>query len=306
MLDLPRLRMLIALREEGSISAAARSLRYTAAAVSQQISKLEREVGLALVWRHPRGVTLTPSGDALADAGRDVMLRLAQAESRATRLAGMEMARLRIATFQSASASLLPKILSPLCERFPGLGLEFVQLPRDEALQMLRRHDADVALVHEHPELPGGIEQSGLVAEFLHADLLRLVTAPSHAAAVWTEPVDLSRLDGEALIVGRAEDDDRQVLDELFASMSVVPVHVAEVGEYFIAAAMASSGIAITLMPHMAIPAGYPLVTKALAQTLERRVFLVTRDGDDSAAVSAFREMAFAVMPAARALTSES
>lgn len=132
------------------------------------------------------------------------------------------------------------------------------------------------------------------------------MTAPSHAAAVWTEPVDLSRLDGEALIVGRAEDDDRQVLDELFASMSVVPVHVAEVGEYFIAAAMASSGIAITLMPHMAIPAGYPLVTKALAQTLERRVFLVTRDGDDSAAVSAFREMAFAVMPAARALTSES
>lgn len=286
----------MALRDEGSISAAARSLRYTAAAVSQQISKLERETGMDLVSRHSRGVTLTPSGDVLVEAGRDVVLRLAQAENSARRLAGMETARLRIATFQSASASLLPKILAPLRERFPGLGLEFVQVPRDEALQLLRRHEADVALVHEHPEIPGGIEQPGLIAEFLHADLLRLVTAPNHAAALWTEPVDLTRLDGQALIVGRVEDDDRQVLDGLFANMGVAPVHVAEVGEYFIAAAMASSGIAITLMPVMAVPAGYSLVTKRLEQDLERRVFLATREGDDSVAVAAFREMAFQVM----------
>lgn len=302
MLDLPRLRMLMALCDEGSISAAARSLRYTAAAVSQQISKLEREAGMDLVSRHSRGVTLTPSGDVLVEAGREVMLRLAQAESSARRLAGMETARLRIATFQSASASLLPKILAPLCERFPSLGLEFVQVPRDEALQMLRRHEADVALVHEHPEVPGGIEQSGLLAEFLHADLLQLVTAPNHAAAVWPEPVDLTRLDGQALIVGRVEDDDRQVLDELFAKMDVTPVHVAEVGEYFIAAAMASSGIAVTLMPVMAIPAGYSLVTKRLEQDLERRVFLATREGDDSIAVAAFREMAFHVMQPTRSV----
>lgn len=286
----------MALRDEGSISAAARSMRYTAAAVSQQISKLEREAGMELVSRHSRGVTLTPSGDVLVEAGRDVMLRLAQAENSARRLAGMETARLRVATFQSASASLLPKILAPLCERFPSLGLEFVQVPRDEALQMLRRHEADVALIHEHPEIPGGIEQPGLIAEFLHADLLRLVAAPHHAAAVWPEPVDLTSLDGQALIVGRVEDDDRQVLDELFAKMGVVPVQVAEVGEYFIAAAMASSGIAVTLMPVMAIPAGYSLVTKRLEQDLERRVFLATREADESVAVAAFREMAFHVM----------
>lgn len=78
--------------------------------------------------------------------------------------------------------------------------------------------------------------------------------------------------------------------------MDVVPAHVAEVGEYFIAAAMASSGIAVTVMPVMAIPAGYSLVTKRLEQDLERRVFLATREGDDSVAVAAFREMAFQVM----------
>lgn len=296
MLDLPRLRILMAIHEAGSISAAARSLRYTAAAVSQQVSKLERETGLALVVRHPRGVTLTPPGEALVEAGREVVHRLALAEDSAREMAGMEAAKLRIATFQSAAAGLLPKILAPLCERFPRMGLEFVQVARDEALQLLRQHEADVALVHEHPEFPGDIEQPGLTTEFLHADLLQLVTAPNHAAASWPEPVGLARLDGQALIVGRVEDDDRRVLDGLFAGLGVEPVHVAEVGEYFVAAAMTSSGIAVTLMPVMAIPAGYSLVRKRLRQKLERRVFLATREGDDSLAVSAFRRTAFRVL----------
>lgn len=282
--------MLMVIRETGSISAAARSLRYTPAAVSQQISKLESETGMELVSRHSRGVTLTPPGEVLVDAGREVMLQLALAEDNARRLAGMEAAKLRIATFQSASGSLLPKILAPLCERFPRLGLEFVQVPRDEALQMLRQHEADVALIHEHPEFPGDIEQTGITTELLHTDVLKLVAAPNHAAAAWREPVDLERLDGQALIVGRVEDDDRRVLDAIFADMSVAPAHVAEVGEYFVAAAMVSSGIAVTLMPVMAIPMGYSLVTKRLHQILERRVFLATREGDDSVAVAAFRQ----------------
>lgn len=291
MLDLPRLRMLKAICETGSISAAARLLRYTPAAVSQQISKLERETGMALVERHSRGVTLTPPGELLVKAGRDVMLQLALAEDNARQLAGMAAAKLRIATFQSASASLLPKILAPLCERFPRLGLEFVQVPRDEALRLVYQHEADVALIHEHPELPGDIDQAGLAVEYLYADVLKLVAAPNHSVAIWPEPVDLARLHEQALIVGRVEDDDRRVLDSIFADLGVTPIQVAEVGEYFVAAAMASSGIAVTLMPVLAIPAGYSLVTKRLRQNLERRVFLATREMDDSAAVAAFRQM---------------
>lgn len=289
--------MLMAIGDSGSISAAARSLTYTAAAVSQQISKLERETGLSLVVRHSRGVTLTPPGEVLAEAGREASLRLAVAEDDARQLAGMQTGKLRIATFQSASASLLPKILAPLYQRFPRLGLEFVQVPRDEARRLLRAHEVDVALIHEHPEVPGTMDQPGLTTEFLHADDLQLVTAANHPAASWPEPVDLARLHGQALIVGRVEDDDRRVLDALFVELGAEPVQVAEVGEYFIAAAMTSSGMAVTLMPEMAIPAGYALASKRVRQKLERHVFLSTRQGDDSAAVAAFRQTAFTVMP---------
>jgi len=296
MLDLPRLRMLMAIHDEGSIAAAARTLNYTPAAVSQQMSKLERETGLCLFLRHSRGVTLTPPGEELAGAGREVILRLAQAEDNARQLAGLEKAKLRIATFQSASAGLLPKILAPLCQRFPRMSLEFVEVPRAEAFQLLRQHDADVALIHEHPESPGDEDSSGLSLEFLFADALRLVTAPRHPAAHWPEPIDLTQLDGQHLIVGRVEDDDRRVLDALFGDLDVVPIHVAEVGEYFVAAAMASSGIAMTLMPIMAIPASYPLVAKRLSQPLERRVFLATRRDEEHAAVAAFRRTTLEVI----------
>lgn len=294
-MDLARLRMLIAIDDEGSISSAARSLSYTAAAVSQQMAKLEREMGMALIVRHSRGAALTPPGEELVTAGREVLHRLEVAEDAARRLAGMEKSKLRIATFQSASASLLPTILGPLCRRFPRMSLEFVQVPRDEALQLLRQRDADVALIHEHPEFPADIDETGLTVEFLLTDALRLVVAPHHAAAKWADPVDLRQLHEQPLIVGRVEDDDRHVLDALFGQLEVRPVQVAEVGEYFVAAAMASAGVAATLMPVMAIPAGYELVTKQLSQRLERRVFLAVRANDDHAAVEAFRTAAFAV-----------
>lgn len=296
MLDLSRLRLLMAIQDAGSISAAARHLSYTAAAISQQVSKLEREADMPLVTRHSRGINLTPAGEVLAEAGRQAAGQLTLAEDHARQLAGLESTKLRIATFQSASASLLPQILAPLAARFPRLGLEFVQVPRDEAQRMLRQHQVDVAPIHEHAEFPGEIDQVGLTVEFLHADHLHLVAATSHPAAAWPEPVDLKRLHGQSLIVGRVEDDDRRVLDELFSDIGVVPVHVAEVGEYFIAAAMTSSGMAVTVMPAMAIPAGYSLVRRRLTHKLERRVFLATREGDDSAAVSAFRQTAFRVM----------
>ena len=160
--DLARLRMLIAIDDSGSISGAARSLRYTTAAVSQQISKLERETGVDLVIRHPRGVTVTPAGAELVSVAREVSALLAAAQDRAKQLAGVEQAKLRIATFQSASAGLLPRILRPLCQRFPRMRMEFVQVPRSEAVALVQRHQADVALIHEHPELAGGDDTTGL------------------------------------------------------------------------------------------------------------------------------------------------
>src|SRR2546430_12621625 len=81
MLSTSRLRILREVAYRGSFSAAAAALSYTQSAVSQQIAALEAEVGMALVERHPRGVSLTAAGHTLVAHAEGILARLDAAEA---------------------------------------------------------------------------------------------------------------------------------------------------------------------------------------------------------------------------------
>ncbi len=80
MLDAQRLAVLVEVAQAGSIAAAAQRLAFTPSAVSQQLGKLERDLGCRLLHRHPRGVTLTPIGQALLVHAETVVGELRTAE----------------------------------------------------------------------------------------------------------------------------------------------------------------------------------------------------------------------------------
>ena len=88
MLDVRRLRVLRAVAQQGSFSAAADALSYTQSAVSQQIAALEREAGTLLVQRNARGVRLTDAGTALLRHTEVILSRLADAEAELEAIAG--------------------------------------------------------------------------------------------------------------------------------------------------------------------------------------------------------------------------
>src|SRR3954464_9162875 len=122
MLDVRRMRVLREVAVRGSFSAAAEALSFTQSAVSQQIAALEREAGTVLVQRNARGVRLTEAGEALvrpADAG---LARLAEAEAELEAIAGLRGGRLRMASFESAGATLMPPAGPTLPERHPPGG----------------------------------------------------------------------------------------------------------------------------------------------------------------------------------------
>src|ERR1700736_6781089 len=108
MLSVPRLRVLREVAHRGSFSAAAEALSYTQSAVSQQIATLEAEIGLALLERHPRGVTLTAAGQALIGHAEGILARLEAAEGAMSAIAGLRGGRLRMASFPTAGATLMP------------------------------------------------------------------------------------------------------------------------------------------------------------------------------------------------------
>ena len=155
MLDVKQLRVLKAVSEHGSFSAAAEALSYTQPAISQQIAALEKSAGAPLVDRTSRGVRLTDAGRALVDHAQVVLARLAAAEAELDAIAGVRGGRVRLASFSTASASLLPPALARFTERHPDVELTFSDTEPEDALQMLRAAELEVAVVFEFHGLTG-------------------------------------------------------------------------------------------------------------------------------------------------------
>jgi len=138
MLDVKQLRVLKAVAEHGSFSAAAEALSYTQPAISQQIASLERQANATLVDRGSRGVQLTDAGRALVAHAEVVIARLAAAEAELQAIAGVRGGRVRLSSFPTAGASLLPPAIALFARRHPEVELSFVEEEPEEAVQMLR------------------------------------------------------------------------------------------------------------------------------------------------------------------------
>src|SRR5207248_5923388 len=110
-LNLERLRVLHAVWTAGSVGGAARTLHVTTSAVSQQVARLEREVGQRLVERQGRGIRLTEAGELLARNAGDLLTRVEQVEAGLAEHRGAVAGPLTVAAFATAARGLLPGVL---------------------------------------------------------------------------------------------------------------------------------------------------------------------------------------------------
>jgi DNA-binding transcriptional LysR family regulator len=146
MLDVRRMRVLREVAARGSFSAAADALAYTQSAVSQQIAALEREAGTTLVERNARGVRLTDAGRALVEHADAILARLSDAEAELEAIAGLRGGRLRLASFPSAGATIMPEAIARFRERHPGVELTLEPAEPEPSIAKLRAGEADVVL----------------------------------------------------------------------------------------------------------------------------------------------------------------
>ncbi len=164
MLDVRRLRVLCEVARHGSFSGAAAVLGYTQPAVSRQIATLEAEVGLPVVRRVPHGAVLTDAGRLLVERGEAVMALLGDTEAELRALTGLEGGTLRLASFASAAASIVPPAIATFRARHPGVQLGIVMADPVDSLPRLRAGELDMALSHD--SAPGGAELAGI--EYVH------------------------------------------------------------------------------------------------------------------------------------------
>jgi DNA-binding transcriptional LysR family regulator len=187
MLDVTRLRVLVAVARTGSVTAAAQALNYAQPSISHHIARLEAETGARLLQRAGRGVRLTDAGRLLAERAEEIIGRLDAAENELAAHVGLRQGRVRLASFPSALGTIVPAAAARLEAESPGMDLMLAEAEPPEALRMLRAGYVDVALVFRHyqqdadPEPPGTGEE-GARGRLLLDEPVYLVTAADETA----------------------------------------------------------------------------------------------------------------------------
>jgi DNA-binding transcriptional LysR family regulator len=149
-----------AIAEERSFNRAAARLGYTQSAISQQIATLERVVGERLVDRGggAQPISLTPAGEILLSHARGIGSRLAMAQTDLEANASGTSGPLRIGTFQSVGATILPEILQRFGEIRADTGILLTESHLDlEFFRLIESGELDVAFVHM-PIVPGSFD----------------------------------------------------------------------------------------------------------------------------------------------------
>ncbi|ONH25775.1 LysR family transcriptional regulator [Pseudofrankia asymbiotica] len=149
-----RLRVLVAVARHGSVTAAARALRYAQPSVSHHLARLEAETGSQLVQRVGRGIRLTEAGLVLAERAEEILGRLDAAEAELAAYTGLRAGRVRLVAFPSALGTFVPAAAAAFAADHPGVELRLTEAEPPDAIRLLRAGEADVALLFAYRDLP--------------------------------------------------------------------------------------------------------------------------------------------------------
>ena len=277
MLDVKRLRILREVAAHGSFSSAAESLYLSQSAVSQQIATLEREVAMALLDRTRDGATLTEAGRVLVGHADAAIARLDEAERDLAALAGLEGGEVRIASFPSASATLLTSAVSDFVTRYPRVRISVAEEEPEEAVPRLRAGELDMALTFDYPEVPAqderDVERTLLLTEAMHLAL------PARHPLAERARVPMIELRDEDWLSGACASSCGEVVKATCRAAGFEP-HVAyESDDYQVLQGYVAAGLGVTLLPDLALPT---LRSDIVVRPIEpeaplRRVWAATR-----------------------------
>jgi DNA-binding transcriptional LysR family regulator len=249
MLDIRRMRVLREVAVRGSFSAAADALSFTQSAVSQQIAALEREAGAVLVQRSARGVRLTEAGEAVVRHADAVLARLAEAEAELEAIAGLRGGRLRMASFESAGATLMPLAIASFRERHPAVELSMTLGEPEESIPMLKSGELDLSIVFESRQCGSS---DGIDRRYLVEDPMFLVLPRDHPLAA-KRKLRLADLAGEAWIGGPPSCECNRLIYRACATAGFDPRIAFETDDYTAVQGFVAAGVGVSLIAELGL-----------------------------------------------------
>ncbi len=277
MLDVKRLSILREVAQAGSFSAAADQLYLSQSAVSQQIATLEREVGMKLFDRTREGPKLTDAGRVLFSHAEAAIARLDEAERELTAIAGLEGGELRLASFPSASATLLTEAVSVFHRRHPKVRLSVADAEPEESLPRLRSGELDLALSFDYASVPG-VEERDLDRTLVLTESMHIALPTDHELAE-RSVVPLIELADHEWLCGSRPSSCGEVVFRACRDAGFEPRIGFESDDYHVMQGFISAGLGVTLLPDLALPTlrSDLVVRPTDPPAPERRVWASTR-----------------------------
>ena len=277
MFDLARLRVLAAVADQGTLAAAAEALHLTPSAVSQQMSKLEREARCRLIERHGRRVRLTEEGELLAKHANRILGAVAEAESDLDERRGQVIGELSIGAFPTAARGLLPGVLVSMAARYPRLRVTVREVEPYEGMVKVARGDLDIVIAADWTIAPVVVPERMLYTD-IGRDSADVALPVDHPFATRSGLL-LEELVAEPWIACLEGTICYDWLSRTVRATGHEPRIVHQAAEFATQLAMVAAGLGIAVIPRLArdhIPAGATLIP--VTPTVSRRIFATWRE----------------------------
>ncbi|WP_028067827.1 LysR family transcriptional regulator [Solirubrobacter soli] len=252
MLDLRRLRLLSELARRGTIAEVGRAVGYSASAVSQSLSQLEREVGMALLERDGRNVRLTPAAHRLVARTDRVLAELDAAEAELAAEQGAVRGELVIGAFPSAGARLVAPAVGELAARHPELTCSVREHEPEDGIPLLRSGALDLLISESYEDVTaapvGGLEQRVLLSE----PLLLALPAAARPSPAPDGHVPLADLAGAPWISGIAGTQFVGAVEQACRAAGFVPRIAHRADDATLILGLVAAGIGVGLVPELA------------------------------------------------------
>lgn len=255
MLDVKRLQILLHVVETGSVTAAAAELFHTPSGVSQQLRKLEDEVGQPLLQRRARGMVPTDAGHVLAGHARAILRQMDAAVADLDQIAGLNRGSLSIGTFPTLGGSFLPLVISRFRRENPAISLDVRSSRLSGLIGLLASGEVGLCLLWEYDWHRLDPAQFELAPVFSEPTVL--LVGVEHRLAT-EDQVTMADLSDEDWIVRANEHPVAEVLERSCNTAGYAPRIAFQANDYQEAQAMVSVGLGIALAPQSAVVNQHP------------------------------------------------
>jgi DNA-binding transcriptional LysR family regulator len=251
MLNVGRLKILREVAARGSFSEAAEALSYTQSAVSQGVATLEAELGVTLIERDRGAIRPTVAGAALIDRADGILAQLAAAEEEVAAIAGARGGRMRMASFPTAGATLMPLAIATFRAAHPAVDLSLAEGEPEEIVPRLRAGEFDVVLVYEFrgvsERLGAGVRRFELLE-----DPMRLALPAGHSLAD-RESVSLGDLAAESWVQTSERSPCARHVVRSCHQAGFEPNVSFESDDYQTVQGLVAAGVGVALIPELAL-----------------------------------------------------